>query len=221
MKTKLFIIIFTIIVLLELIFGSLESYASWHYFTKPAIVISLLFFFITNAKHLKFSVKLTTILALLFSLCGDVLLMFVSNSENFFIAGLVSFLLAHIMYVLVFLRDRNREKSSTPFIAFLLVYATGLFWLIKDGLGDLLLPVLVYMTIILAMATTAFIRKGMVLHHGYIFVFIGAIFFMISDSLLAINKFHDALPFSNISIMATYAAAQFLIVLGIIKSYKK
>lgn len=221
MKTKLFIILFAIIVILELIFGSLESYTSWHYFTKPAIVISLLLFFITNADHLKFSVKLTTILALLFSLCGDVLLMLVSKSENFFIAGLVSFLLAHIMYILVFLRDGNRKKSSIPFIVLLLVYATGLFWLIKDGLGDLLIPVLVYMTIILGMATTAFTRKGMVLHHGYVYVFIGAILFMISDSLLAINKFHYTLPFSNISIMSTYAAAQFLIILGIIKSYPK
>ncbi|MGH1385623.1 lysoplasmalogenase [Kordia sp.] len=220
MKTKLFIVFFAIIVILELIFGSLENYTFLHYFTKPAIVTSLLLFFITNAKHLKASVKLTTILALLFSLLGDVLLMFVSNSEHFFIAGLVSFLLAHVMYILVFLRDRNSKKKSTIlFIGLLLVYATGLFWLIKDGLGDLLLPVLVYMTIILGMATTAFMRKGMVLHHGYVYVFIGAIFFMISDSLLAINKFHDALPLSNISIMSTYALAQFLIVLGIIKSY--
>jgi uncharacterized membrane protein YhhN len=221
MKIKVFTIIFTIIVALELFFGSFESYTYWHYFTKPAIVISLLLFFIFNSGHLSLFIKSVTILALLFSLLGDVLLMFVSNSAHFFIAGLVSFLLAHIMYILVFLRDRDSKRNSVPFITFLLLYATGLFFLIKDGLGDLLIPVLVYMTVILVMATTAFMRKGILVDRGYLFVFIGAIFFMISDSLLATNKFYTTLPFSNVCIMATYALAQFLIILGILKSYKK
>ena len=221
MKTKPFLILFIVITILELVFGSFEDYTYLHYVTKPAIVISLLVFFLSNAKHLTKSLKLITILALLFSLSGDILLMFVASSEAFFIAGLVSFLLAHIMYILVFLRNRNTKMNSIPFIGLLLVYAAGLFWFIKDGLGDLLIPVLVYMAVILTMATTAFLRKGMVLHAGYVYVFIGAIFFMLSDSLLAINKFHYALPFSNLSIMSTYALAQLLIVLGIIKSYQK
>ncbi|PTX62050.1 putative membrane protein YhhN [Kordia periserrulae] len=222
MKTIVFTIIFIIIVTLELIFGSFESYTTWHYFTKPAIVISLMLFFILNADHLHLTIKITTILALLFSLFGDCLLMFVSNDEGFFMAGLVSFLIAHIMYILVFLRDCNGKKAAAlPLIVLLLVYATGLFWYIKDGLGDLLIPVLVYMTVILTMAITAYLRKGMVLPQGFTFVFIGAVFFMLSDSLLAINKFYEALPYSNLSIMATYAAAQFLIVSGIIKSYQK
>ncbi|KAB8155201.1 lysoplasmalogenase [Kordia sp. TARA_039_SRF] len=221
MKTTLFTIIFIIIVTLELIFGSFESYTTWHYFTKPAIVISLLLFFILNADHLRLAIKITTILALLFSLFGDSLLMFVSNDEGFFIAGLVAFLLAHVMYILVFLRDYNGKKvNALPLIALLLAYAAGLFWYIKDGLGDLLIPVLVYMTVILTMAVTAYMRKGMVSQQGFKFVFIGAVFFVLSDSLLAINKFYEALPYSNLSIMTTYAAAQFLIVLGIIKSYQ-
>ncbi|MCH2196368.1 lysoplasmalogenase [Kordia sp.] len=221
MKTQLFLIIFIIITILELFFGSFEEYIYLHYFTKPAIVVSLLVFFVSNSKHLPTFIKRFTILALFFSLLGDVLLMFVANAETFFIAGLVSFLIAHIMYILVFLRNRNTKMNSTPFILLLLLYATGLFWLIKDGLGDLLIPVLVYMSVILTMATTAFSQKGMILHAGYVYVFVGAIFFMLSDSLLAINKFHNELPLSNVSIMATYALAQILIVLGILKSYKK
>lgn len=220
MKTKLFTIVFIIIVILELIFGSIKAYETWHYFTKPTIVISLMLFFIFNSNHLSLQVKVITLLALFFSLCGDILLMFVSNAEGFFIAGLVCFLLAHIMYILMFLRDRNSSKHIFLCIGILLVYAAGLFSLIKDGLGELLLPVVIYMIVILTMATTAFTRKGMVLQKGYLYVLIGALFFMISDSLLAINKFHNPLPWSNVSIIATYAIAQFLIVLGIIKSYK-
>jgi uncharacterized membrane protein YhhN len=40
---------------------------------------------------------------------------------------------------------------------------------------------------------------------------------LISDSILAINKFHQPILWSNISIMVTYAIAQYLIVLGILK----
>ncbi|WP_420572670.1 lysoplasmalogenase [Kordia sp.] len=221
MKTRLFTIIFIIIVILELIFGSFESYTTWHYFTKPAIVITLMLFFIFNSDHLHFSVKITTILALLFSLWGDVLLMFVTNDEGFFIAGLISFLIAHIMYIVVFLRDRNGKKDNLSWAVLFLLYAIGLFWIIKDNLGDLLIPVLIYMTAILTMAITAFMRRGMVLRQGFQYVCVGAVFFIVSDSLLAVNKFHSTLPLSNLSIMTTYATAQFLIITGIIKSYQK
>ena len=62
--------------------------------------------------------------------------------------------------------------------------------------------------------------KGMVNQTSYNLVFIGAIFFMLSDSILAANKFYQPIPLSNISIMVTYALAQYLIVLGILKLQK-
>lgn len=221
MKIKIFTLIFIVVTVLEIIFGSYESLIYLHYFTKPAIVITLLCMFLVNSKHYKGYEKNVTILALVFSLLGDVLLMFVSNSENFFIAGLVSFLLAHIMYVLVFLRAKNPEKKGYLFTGILLVYAIILFYFLKDNLGDLMIPVIVYMAVILTMAVTAFLRKKAISEVGYLFVFIGALFFLASDSLLAINKFHIALPLSNLLIMLTYAVAQYCIVLGIIKSNHK
>ena len=81
----------------------------------------------------------------------------------------------------------------------------------------MLIPVMIYMIVILAMATSAFVRKGIVNKYSYNFVFIGAIFFMISDSILALNKFYEAIPLANILIMTTYALAQYLIVIGILK----
>lgn len=221
MKTKIFATIFIVVVILELFFGSFEQYYLWHYFTKPAIVISLMLFFIFNADHLSFSIKLLTMLGLLFSLWGDVLLLFASNSEGFFIAGLIAFLLAHVMYIFVFIRDRNSKNNIIPLLITLFLYAIVLLWIIKDGLGSLLIPVLVYMGVILVMTVSAFLRKGMVIHRGYVYVCLGAVFFMLSDSLLAVNKFHNPLPLAHVSIMSTYAVAQFLIVLGIINSYKR
>lgn len=215
---KQFSILFFVIVLFEIITASTETLQMAHYIAKPAIVISLIFLFIKTSGGISKSIKRITILALGFSVLGDILLMFVDQSPHFFTSGLVAFLLAHIMYILVFLRHRNKRQSMVGFVILLLVYASGLFYLLKDGLGDMLIPVIVYMIVILSMATSAFVRKGIVNTNSYNLVFIGAIFFMISDSILALNKFYQPIPFSNINIMLTYALAQFLIVLGILKN---
>ncbi|WOD42515.1 lysoplasmalogenase [Hwangdonia lutea] len=212
-----FSFVFSIIVMAELICGSVESLSTYHYFTKPSILISLIFFFWKHAQHLDAKTKWLTLLALLFSLLGDVFLMFVNASANYFISGLLAFLLAHIMYVLVFLRKKKNSKKVLPFTALLLIYAATLFYFLKAGLGDLLIPVIVYMGIILLMAITAFLRQGNVTKNSFILVFLGALFFITSDSLLALNKFYEPLPFSNISIMLTYSIAQLFIVFGLLK----
>ena len=121
------------------------------------------------------------------------------------------------MYVLLFLKHRNTDKSPFGFIALLLIFAASLFYFLKDGLGVMLIPVVVYMVVILAMSTTAYLRKNKANTLSYGLVFLGALFFMASDSILALNKFHQPIPWSNISIMVTYAIAQYLIVLGVLK----
>ncbi|WP_282044096.1 lysoplasmalogenase [Winogradskyella flava] len=218
---KSFSILFTILVLFELITGNIESLQVGHFITKPAIVASLMFLFIKTSGHLSKSIINLTLLALFFSLLGDTLLMFVDYSPHIFTIGLVAFLIAHVMYILVFLKHRNTRASPLGFIVILLLYASGLFFLLKDGLGDMLIPVIIYMIVILSMATSAFLRQGNVNLLSFKLVFIGAIFFMISDSILALNKFYQPIPISNVSIMITYALAQYLIVLGIIKLQQK
>jgi len=212
---KSFSLIFLIIVIAELICDTAENLNTCHYFTKPLILVSLIFFFWKHCQNLDSKTKQFTFLALTFSLIGDVLLMFVDALANFFISGLLAFLLAHIMYILVFLKQKNSAVKILPFITILLIYAAALFYFLKDGLDDLLLPVIVYMLVILLMVITAFLRKGSVPKSSYILVFLGALFFITSDSLLALNKFHTPLPFSNISIMLTYSIAQLFIVFGI------
>lgn len=157
------------------------------------------------------------VLALLFSLAGDILLMFDDQNPMFFLFGLIAFLIAHIMYIIVFLKHRNKSKQPFLFITILLIYAVGLFYLLKSGLGAMLLPVVFYMIVILTMATTAFLRKGNVPFQNYNLVFLGAVLFLVSDSLLSLNMFYKPIPFANILIMLTYGFAQFFIVLGILK----
>ncbi|MFD2915319.1 lysoplasmalogenase [Psychroserpens luteus] len=214
---KKFSIVYSLIVIAELITGSLEDFSSLHYLFKPAIVISLLIFFLLKCKTLNKKLRLIIASALLFSLAGDILLMFVDKSPNYFLFGLVAFLIAHVMYVIAFLKHRNKTLNPFGFIAFLIVYAAGLFYLVKDGLNEMLIPVLIYMLVILSMSTAAYLRKGTVSKLSYTLVFLGALFFMLSDSILALNKFYEPLAYSNISIMLTYAIAQYLIIFGILK----
>ena len=214
---KSFTSIFIIIVIAELICDNIESLNTFHFITKPLILIALLFFFWKHSQHLNAKTKQFTFSALGFSLLGDILLMFADVSTNFFIGGLTSFLIAHVFYILVFLKMKNSANTMLPFIMILLVYACGIFYLLIDGLGDLLIPVIVYMLAILLMGITAYLRRGSVPKQSFILVFLGALFFIISDSLLAINKFHQPLPLSSLSIMITYAIAQLLIVFGIKK----
>lgn len=214
---KQFSILFFIIVLFELLTSSTESLTNAHYIAKPAIVASLMVLFVKESISLENQLKKLTLGALAFSLLGDVLLMFVDLSPHFFTVGLIAFLLAHFIYIIVFTKHRNRAIKPIGFILLLLIYAAGLFYVLKSGLEEMLIPVMIYMIVILAMATSAFVRKGIVNKYSYNFVFIGAIFFMISDSILALNKFYEAIPLANILIMTTYALAQYLIIIGILK----
>ena len=192
-----------------------------HYFSKPLIVISILIFFYSQSQILEKPIKTIMLLALVFSLIGDVALLFDAVNPLYFIIGLASFLLAQIMYVIVFLKQRALKKSPIAFIGLMIIYAAFLFYMVNDGLGDLLIPVIVYMIVILSMSTSAFLRKKQLNTKSYNWVFIGALLFMLSDSILALNKFYQPLSLSSIFIMSTYALAQYCIVIGILKHNEK
>ena len=209
--------IYAIIVIIELICGNFTDLAMIHYFTKPLIVLSLLIFFFARNQHLDNTIKKLMILALVFSLIGDIALLFDVINPIYFIIGLASFLIAHVMYVSVFLKQRDKKKKPFGFILLMLGYAAFLFYMLKDGLGELLVPVVIYMTVILSMSTSAFLRQKHNNITSYNWVFIGAILFMLSDSILAIDKFYQPLTLSSIWIMLTYALAQYCIVIGILK----
>jgi len=101
---KLFTAIYALLVTAELICTNIDRLADFHFVTKPAIVVSLLIFFFMKSTHLNTTTKLVMVLALLFSLIGDVALLFDAVNPTYFILGLASFLIAHVMYILVFLR---------------------------------------------------------------------------------------------------------------------
>ncbi|MBG6130410.1 putative membrane protein YhhN [Aquimarina sp. EL_43] len=212
-----FVVFYIIIVICDLVCSSNEAYSDLRNITKPSILGSLIIFFLAHRKGLGISIFRLMILALLFSLAGDILLLFVIQSQLFFIAGLVMFLLAHVMYILVFLKKHNKHKKNKIFLMLTVAYGAGLFYLLYPGLGDMLIPVMVYMIVILLMSNASYLREKRVSQMSFLMVFIGSLFFMISDSILAFTMFYQPLPMSNIWIMTTYATAQLLIVCGVLR----
>ena len=212
-----FSIAYALIVVAELTTRLIPSLQEFNYITKPSIVISLLIYFVVQGKLLDTRLRLLAIGALLFSVFGDVALMFESINSSYFTVGLIAFLIAHLLYISVFLKHRNSSKKPFGFIALLLLYALALFLIMRDRLGDMMVPVVVYMLVILTMATTAFLRQKRVNTESFNWVFVGAVFFLISDSILALDKFHEPIMLSSVSIMLTYALAQYCIIIGLLK----
>lgn len=140
---------------------------------------------------------------LIFSLAGDVLL----ESFRLFVPGLVAFLVAHVFYIAAFIKKSARTSllSSLPFLAF----AVGMFLFLRPHLGDMMLPVAVYILIISAMFWRSYVQKQTD-PHGKL-AFLGAALFTLSDSILAINRFFEPVYLSGLWIMASYWGAQFLI----------
>lgn len=134
---------------------------SWRYMSKPLIMVSLIGYFWTYKKELSKPLFQWGLCALLFSLAGDIFLMFTHMSAHFFTAGLGAFLLAHVFYILLFVKQRNK-KLTIPWLqgSLLLCYAFLMGFLVLEQTGDLKIPVLVYITVITAMAFTSLMRKG-------------------------------------------------------------
>ena len=147
-------------------------------------------------------------LALIFSLLGDVFLMF--SGENYFILGLGSFLTAHVFYILLYKKQFQFSWIKTlPFLLSTLTY----FLFIKGSIpSDLMIPVLAYCLVITTMGI--FAAGRVTSDNSYKMVLLGSILFIISDSLIAFNKFVSPLDFSSLWVMSTYGLAQFLIVIG-------
>jgi uncharacterized membrane protein YhhN len=195
-----------------------------HTICKPALIVLLGLYYWTETQSKQTHFSFSILLAILFSGVGDVLLMFQENGQLFFMLGLVSFLVAHIFYIFTYrehrLADSSRELQGIQKVrfGFPIVFAgIGLVSILFGHLGDLKIPVMVYATVLTLMVLNALIRFERTNTASFAMVFGGAILFMISDSLLAVNKFLEPLPMESFWIMLTYISGQFFIVRGLLK----
>ncbi|MDR6765684.1 sterol desaturase/sphingolipid hydroxylase (fatty acid hydroxylase superfamily)/uncharacterized membrane protein YhhN [Acidovorax delafieldii] len=148
------------------------------------------------------------------SLAGDVFLMF----PGFFIPGLVSFLVAHLFYVALFKSGQTWFPHRGALAATLGIGVAMYAFLWAGGLPPALrAPVAAYVLVIALMAAQAIGRATVLRDAPSLWVAIGAGFFMLSDSLLATNRFVTPLPMAQVWVLATYYAAQALIVAGMVQ----
>lgn len=198
-----------------------------HYSIKPLFMMLLMLF------HWKMLSGIPTLFSrlvqfgLFFSWIGDIALMFDEKFEILFVVGLAAFLIAHIGYASAFLlnipKDEQHDiiagiKLMSPF-----VLATGLFfYFIVDGIPDkLFLPVLAYTIVITVMGVTSAWRKGHVKPATYSWILIGAILFILSDMVIAVNKFVVDFDYDAILNMTLYLTGQFMITVGAIYQIEK
>jgi uncharacterized membrane protein YhhN len=205
--------ILTVLVFASSILAILAAYYGpqrIHYLFKPLTVI----FIILIALQSKFSTssfyKYTIIAGLLFSLAGDIFLML---PRDRFIPGLVSFLIAHLFYIAAFTFESRRALSVWAVIPFLIYGGLMLSVLWRD-LGKMRLPVMIYMLVILMMGWAAASRLMMTGERESTLAFMGAILFIASDSMLAVDRFKGRFKGAQAYILTTYFVAQWLIALS-------
>jgi len=167
--------------------------------TKPIPLIILIFLVTRDSAYNKLIIA-----GFVFSLAGDILLM---ETVDQFIFGLVAFLIAHVFYIFAFIKKNNKPAllSSLPF----LVYGILFFWFLRNSLGEMAVPVAVYMLVITTMLWRSYVQQNVGAAEKW--AFWGAVLFTISDSMIAISKFYEPFYLSSLFIMLAYWGGQFLI----------
>jgi len=208
----------SLIILTVLVFGSaiLTILAAYygpqriHYLFKPLTIIFIILIALQSKFPTSSFYKYAIIAGLLFSLAGDIFLML---PRDRFIPGLVSFFVAHLFYIAAFIFESGQDLpnlSAMPFV----IYGILMLRLLWPHLGKMRLPVLAYVLIILMMGWTATGRWIWTMKAGSLFTFLGAILFIISDSMLAVDRFKGRFKGAQAYILTTYFAAQWLIALS-------
>jgi uncharacterized membrane protein YhhN len=163
-------------------------------------------------------------LGLFFSWVGDVLL--IGEGPSFFLSGMIAFITAHVYYSLFFIQTVPVKKETAAVfyktLIGLSVVCGVLFLLLRSALGAYQVPILFYMLFISLMASLAVHTTSNTTYKNFALqTFVpGALLFVISDALLATNKFYAHLPVLDLGVMLTYAGAQYFLTKGFI-SIKK
>jgi uncharacterized membrane protein YhhN len=194
---------------------------------KAILIPSLILFYHSHIKGNYNLLHRLVMIGLGFSWIGDISLQLANgqpeimlSANNMFILGLAAFLVTQVFYIAAFSLPRGKHKvltSRSYQTILVMAYGFVLIWYLYHSLGDMKIPVILYAAIILLMLLSALNRYGKVNGVSYMLVVIGALFFVISDSMIAINRFHMKFDFAKTLIMVTYITAQYLIVMGCIR----
>lgn len=177
------------------------------YIFKPLTMVFIILIAVLAKKPPSRRYKYAIITGLLFSLVGDIFLML---PMDLFIAGLVSFLIAHLIYIYAFRSGRSLRFKFLVMLP-LAIYGVLIFAMLSPGLNGMAVPVAAYIVVILVMAWQAWNQWDQVRERWALLAFIGAVLFVISDSILALNRFGEPFVVARALTLSTYYSAQWLI----------
>ncbi len=186
------------------IFASYADNPLWYQLLKPltTILIILLPLLFTHNQSSVFSdYKNLIFIALIFCLAGDIFLLY----DEYFAFGLGAFLVAHLLFAFVFFKLSNSKLYPLP-LSVLIIIAIAYYVVLLPNLGELSLPVAIYFLCIVIMCWQGF-RLSFSLSHGNknaTLVAIAAVLFVVSDSVIAANKFLIPFAASGILILSFY-----------------
>jgi uncharacterized membrane protein YhhN len=178
-----------------------------HYLAKPATSL-LIVAMVWRASSSESAYRIGILTGLLLSTLGDVFLML---PGDYFVFGLGSFLCAHLAYLFAFARRERLFAIAWPALAYAapaILAVTVLWSRLPRGL---VLPVIVYAAVLAAMAAQAAIVWRRRRDRSTAFAAVGGLFFVASDSMLAIETFVTPFVAAPLSVLATYWIAQSLI----------
>jgi uncharacterized membrane protein YhhN len=192
------------------LYAEYRGYLRLVYVTKP-LTTALLVVVALAANTPEQVYQRAIILGLVLSLFGDVFLML---PRDHFVAGLVSFLAAHVAYTVAFASGVSFVREPLLLLPYLFL-AIGVLLVLWPRLGRLRFPVVLYVAALVLMAWTAAARASYIGSVFTVFAAIGGALFVISDATLAINRFRRKFHAAEAVVMSTYVAAQALIALSV------
>ncbi|MGV3026463.1 lysoplasmalogenase [Clostridium thermobutyricum] len=202
------IILFLIVSILHVI-SCYKEITKLRNITKPLLMPILIFNFLFNGKD----INTIIILALFFGFLGDVFLIKSKNSK-FFIMGLLSFLIGHIFYIVELFKNINFKNFYFIYLFSLLIPILTSYFVynkIKNYLGSFKAPVIIYIFIIATMLCLSIFYFLTNTTSLPLIAMLGAILFVLSDSILSISTFKGSFKRDSFFIMITYIMAQFLL----------
>jgi uncharacterized membrane protein YhhN len=180
------------------------------YVFKPLTTVLIISIAVLGLEPPSLSYKLAIVAGLIFSLAGDIFLMLPSDR---FVSALISFLIAHLLYIFAFSTVGGFYASIWSLLPFLL-FGVSFMILMWPDLGSMKIPALIYALAIVIMAWQAFGNWHLTGQLPAFLAFIGALLFVISDSVLTLNRFKISFQLAQAIILSTYYAAQWLIALS-------
>lgn len=173
---------------------------------KSIPLLSLIFLVF---RHLKESNRVLLIAGLLLGMTGDILLDI--NRETNFMFALIVYLLGHLLYIAVFHKRIQYNKTYLIPVIVVLISTMVIGYFLRNIPNNLLIPVIIYLVVIALMVVSSFM-----INNGNWLIWSGALIFMISDTVIAVNKFLIPIPKSTFFNIGLYYLGQIFLITGLL-----